>query len=77
MDPNARLTIEEALHHPWLMDEAMKETAECIMYPRDSGDAAEADAAEADVASTTKRSREDDDDEQQPAKRPGPSTEAT
>ncbi|XP_024295174.1 serine/threonine-protein kinase Chk2 isoform X1 [Oncorhynchus tshawytscha] len=81
VDPNARLTIEEALHHPWLMDEAMKETAECIMYPKDSGDAtaadATADSVDTTVASTTKRSREDDD-EQQPAKRrPGPSTEAT
>uniref|UniRef100_A0A8C8K070 non-specific serine/threonine protein kinase n=1 Tax=Oncorhynchus tshawytscha TaxID=74940 RepID=A0A8C8K070_ONCTS len=52
VDPNARLTIEEALHHPWLMDEAMKETAECIMYPKDSGDATAADAT-ADSVDTT------------------------
>ncbi|XP_020324229.1 serine/threonine-protein kinase Chk2-like [Oncorhynchus kisutch] len=50
VDPNARLTIEEALQHPWLMDEAMKETAEGIMYPKDPGDAdATADPGDADA----------------------------
>eukprot|EP00063_Salmo_salar_P052716 XP_014027551.1 PREDICTED: serine/threonine-protein kinase Chk2-like isoform X3 [Salmo salar] len=69
VDPNVRLTIEEALQHPWLMDEAMKETAEGIMYPKDSRDAdGTADSGDATVASTGKRSREDEE-EQQPTKR--------
>ncbi|XP_010875033.2 serine/threonine-protein kinase Chk2 [Esox lucius] len=64
VDPKARLTIEEALQHPWLMDDAMRKTAKSIMYPKVSGDA--------------KRSREDDDDnEQPPAKKPGTSKKAT
>ncbi|CAB1319429.1 unnamed protein product, partial [Coregonus sp. 'balchen'] len=78
VDPNARLTIEEALQHPWLMDEAMKETAEGIMYPKDSRDAdATADSGDFTAASTGKRSREDEDEQQPTKRRPGPSTEAT
>ena len=39
-------------HQSPSQDEAMKETAECIMYPKDSGDATAADAT-ADSVDTT------------------------
>ncbi|XP_071328417.1 serine/threonine-protein kinase Chk2 isoform X1 [Trachinotus anak] len=33
VDPNQRMTIEEALQHPWLQDHVMMETAHRLMYP--------------------------------------------
>ncbi|KAG9339588.1 hypothetical protein JZ751_023479 [Albula glossodonta] len=67
VDPKTRLTIEEALQHPWIQDEQMKDTAFKIMYPNGA-------PSEADQPSTSrKRPREDKDDEEQPGKRkPGP-----
>ncbi|TRY96707.1 hypothetical protein DNTS_005950 [Danionella cerebrum] len=33
VDPQNRLSIEEALEHPWLLDEIMRETAQQLMHP--------------------------------------------
>ncbi|MBN3275073.1 CHK2 kinase, partial [Polyodon spathula] len=33
VNPKERLTIEQALQHPWLQDELMRETAKKLMYP--------------------------------------------
>ncbi|XP_064209683.1 serine/threonine-protein kinase Chk2 isoform X1 [Anguilla rostrata] len=37
VDPKKRLTIEEALQHPWMQDEQMKATAFEVMYPDGGG----------------------------------------
>ncbi|XP_062398653.1 serine/threonine-protein kinase Chk2 [Sardina pilchardus] len=39
VNPTQRLTIEQALEHPWLQDDAMKNLANQIMYPEGAGDA--------------------------------------
>ncbi|KAJ8415296.1 hypothetical protein AAFF_G00422760 [Aldrovandia affinis] len=68
VDPKKRLTIEEALQHPWMQDKQMKTTAFKIMYP--GGQA----PSEGDTPSTS-RKRPLDDQEQPPGKRrPGPSS---
>ncbi|XP_036382584.1 serine/threonine-protein kinase Chk2 isoform X2 [Megalops cyprinoides] len=59
VDPKKRLTIEEALQHPWLQDEQMKATAFKVMYP---------DGAPSDVQPSTSHKRPLDKDEL-PAKR--------
>uniref|UniRef100_A0A3Q0QTN8 Checkpoint kinase 2 n=1 Tax=Amphilophus citrinellus TaxID=61819 RepID=A0A3Q0QTN8_AMPCI len=37
VDPTKRMTIEEALQHPWLQDKKMLETAHRLMYPSAEG----------------------------------------
>ncbi|XP_053277509.1 serine/threonine-protein kinase Chk2 [Pleuronectes platessa] len=65
VDPSDRMTIEEALSHPWLQDHVMMATAHRLMYP--AGDAA---AKEAESTSGRKRGREGDEDDEHPGKRP-------
>ncbi|XP_041832983.1 serine/threonine-protein kinase Chk2 isoform X2 [Melanotaenia boesemani] len=77
VDPTKRMTIEEALQHPWLQDQEMLRTAHRLMYPS-GGDAGpgpdpapvpmEAKPAAGETRGK-KRGREDEDDEAQPAKR--------
>ncbi|XP_028851689.1 serine/threonine-protein kinase Chk2 isoform X2 [Denticeps clupeoides] len=64
VDPMERLTVEQALAHPWLEDPGMRQRSYQIMYPHSS-------AALDDVQPSTshKRKREDEDTEEQPAKR--------
>ncbi|XP_074526827.1 serine/threonine-protein kinase Chk2 isoform X2 [Halichoeres trimaculatus] len=78
VDPSKRMTIEEALQHPWLQDDEMLKTAQSLMYPPDEASAAPAAPAavamEAESASGgkgRKRGREkgDEEGEGQPAKR--------
>lgn len=47
VDPTKRMTIEEALQHPWLQDDEMLRTAQTLMYPPDEGAAGDAAAADA------------------------------
>ncbi|KAJ8263395.1 hypothetical protein COCON_G00158520 [Conger conger] len=62
VDPKQRLTLEEALQHPWMQDEQMKATAFEVMYPDGEG-----------PRPSTSRKRPLEDQEEQPAKRrPGP-----
>ncbi|XP_061586129.1 serine/threonine-protein kinase Chk2 [Cololabis saira] len=72
VDPTKRVTIDDALQHPWLQDQEMLDTAHRLMYPTEA-DAADTPAAmEAESApgdTRRKREREDDDDETHPAKR--------
>nr|XP_020450903.1 serine/threonine-protein kinase Chk2-like isoform X2 [Monopterus albus]XP_020450904.1 serine/threonine-protein kinase Chk2-like isoform X2 [Monopterus albus]XP_020450905.1 serine/threonine-protein kinase Chk2-like isoform X2 [Monopterus albus] len=65
VDPSKRITIDEALQHPWLQDRAMMETAHTLMYP--PGDAAATMVA--GLATGRKRVRDGDEEEEQPAKR--------
>ncbi|XP_055367274.1 serine/threonine-protein kinase Chk2 isoform X2 [Betta splendens] len=69
VDPTKRMTIEEALQHPWLQDHDMMDTAHRLMYPSGDGPAV--------PMSSRKRGRGETDEEQHPAKRtqaspPGP-----
>uniref|UniRef100_A0A1A7XUX3 CHK2 checkpoint homolog n=2 Tax=Iconisemion striatum TaxID=60296 RepID=A0A1A7XUX3_9TELE len=64
VDPSKRMTISEALQHPWLKDQLMLETARRLMYP--SGGDAPLDAAppaaqgvESSAKMTRKRGRGD------------------
>ncbi|XP_060894185.1 serine/threonine-protein kinase Chk2 [Labrus mixtus] len=53
VDPCKRMTIEEALKHPWLQDTKMTELASTLMYPPAAAAAADdfnADAAAGDAA---------------------------
>ncbi|KAG7218327.1 hypothetical protein INR49_020467 [Caranx melampygus] len=79
VDPALRLTIDEALQHPWLQDPEMKKTAHRLMFPG-GGPAAQPAAQPAAVmeaesasgSSRRKRGREEEEeekDEQHPAKR--------
>ncbi|XP_042070975.1 serine/threonine-protein kinase Chk2 isoform X1 [Haplochromis burtoni] len=71
VDPMKRMSIEEALQHPWLQDQKMLETAHRLMYPSAEGGGAAA-AMEAESTSgrhLRKRGREGDGEEQHPAKR--------
>ncbi|XP_041792576.1 serine/threonine-protein kinase Chk2 [Chelmon rostratus] len=79
VDPSKRMTIEEALQHPWLQDQVMLETAHRLMYPS-ADDAAAAAAAMPEAGTATgpgsgptrrKRGRDEGDQEEegQPAKR--------
>uniref|UniRef100_A0A3P9IYR8 Serine/threonine-protein kinase Chk2 n=1 Tax=Oryzias latipes TaxID=8090 RepID=A0A3P9IYR8_ORYLA len=78
VDPKERMSIDEALQHPWLQDQEMLATAKRLMYPNDAThDPApvamvtptqqEALSASGDT-SHRKREREEDDEEH-PAKR--------
>ncbi|CAJ1069332.1 serine/threonine-protein kinase Chk2 [Xyrichtys novacula] len=48
VDPTKRMTIEEALQHPWLQDGEMLEMAHRLMYPTDEPSAGDAPVDEAD-----------------------------
>ncbi|KAJ8379413.1 hypothetical protein SKAU_G00001910 [Synaphobranchus kaupii] len=66
VDPKKRLTVEEALQHPWMQasDEQMKATAFEVMYPAGEGPR---------PSTSRKRPLEDKDEDEQPGKRrPGP-----
>ncbi|XP_034027313.1 serine/threonine-protein kinase Chk2 isoform X2 [Thalassophryne amazonica] len=70
VDPSKRMTINEALQHPWLQDSVMLQQANALMYP--SGDEAAAAAMEAGPVTIPVRKRgrsEGEDDDQLPAKR--------
>ncbi|XP_070690126.1 serine/threonine-protein kinase Chk2 isoform X2 [Pempheris klunzingeri] len=85
VDPSKRMTIEEALDHPWLQDRVMIETAHRLMYGADAAADAPAAAAAAPAAaapaamevglasgsSRRKRRRDegDEEEEENPAKR--------
>ncbi|XP_068999745.1 serine/threonine-protein kinase Chk2 isoform X2 [Embiotoca jacksoni] len=68
VDPTERMSIEEALQHPWLQDQRMLQTAHRLMDP--PGDAAAAMEVEsASGRSVRRKRRRDGDDEEHPAKR--------
>ncbi|XP_031735132.1 serine/threonine-protein kinase Chk2 [Anarrhichthys ocellatus] len=67
VDPRRRMTIEEALQHPWLQDGVMVQTAHRLMFPSD--DDAAAAVATPEAGSAARRKRERDGDEEHPAKR--------
>lgn len=81
VDPSKRMTIEEALQHPWLQDQEMIQTAHRLMYPSDAAAAAVApppgpspqqEAESSSVISKRKRRRDEgdkDEGEEHPAKR--------
>nr|XP_046242403.1 serine/threonine-protein kinase Chk2 isoform X1 [Scatophagus argus]XP_046242404.1 serine/threonine-protein kinase Chk2 isoform X1 [Scatophagus argus] len=69
VDPGKRMTIDEALQHPWLQDRVMLETADRLMYPSEDA-AAMQEAGSASRGSRRKRGRDDrDQEEEHPAKR--------
>nr|XP_023684717.1 serine/threonine-protein kinase Chk2 isoform X1 [Paramormyrops kingsleyae]XP_023684718.1 serine/threonine-protein kinase Chk2 isoform X1 [Paramormyrops kingsleyae]XP_023684719.1 serine/threonine-protein kinase Chk2 isoform X1 [Paramormyrops kingsleyae]XP_023684721.1 serine/threonine-protein kinase Chk2 isoform X1 [Paramormyrops kingsleyae] len=67
VDPKKRLTITEALQHPWMQDKAMKEIAISIMYPGETT---------SDVKPSTSRKRPLEDKDEFPAKRKQDSSSA-
>uniref|UniRef100_A0A1A8NJI7 CHK2 checkpoint homolog n=1 Tax=Nothobranchius rachovii TaxID=451742 RepID=A0A1A8NJI7_9TELE len=70
VDPSKRMTIREALQHPWLKDQLMLETARRLMYP--SGDAPPPAAQEVESSEKMTRKRGRGDGEElapPPAKR--------
>ncbi|KAM9394409.1 serine/threonine-protein kinase Chk2 isoform 2-T3 [Pholidichthys leucotaenia] len=75
VDPVKRMSIDEALQHPWLQDKEMKAAAHRLMYPPTEGGGAAAAApmeAEPEARKTSrKRGRQDGNhgDDQHPAKR--------
>ncbi|XP_076586719.1 serine/threonine-protein kinase Chk2 isoform X2 [Chaetodon auriga] len=75
VDPSQRMTIEEALQHPWLQDQLMLETAHRLMYPSADAAAAMPEAGSASGPglgpSRRKRGRDEGDreEEEHPAKR--------
>lgn len=85
VEPEQRLTIEQALEHPWLQDDEMKTLANQIMYPQEGTDDAEPQVppppppqpppppSPLQQPSTSRRRRqetaEEEKDQQQPTKR--------
>ncbi|XP_033474750.1 serine/threonine-protein kinase Chk2 [Epinephelus lanceolatus] len=79
VDPSKRMTIEEALQHPWLQDQEMIQTAHRLMYPSDAdavapppGPSHQQEAESASLISKRKRRRDEgdkDEGEEHPAKR--------
>ncbi|GLD71808.1 serine/threonine-protein kinase Chk2 isoform X2 [Lates japonicus] len=83
VDPSQRMSIEEALQHPWLQDRVMVETAHSLMFPAGYAAAAvapppdpsplqeaEQGAGPAPGSSRRKRGRDEgDEEEEHPAKR--------
>ncbi|KAK2838231.1 hypothetical protein Q5P01_015443 [Channa striata] len=69
VNPSQRMTIEEALEHPWLQDHQMVVTAHRLMFPR--GEPGGAVATEVAGSAARKRERDEGDDvvEEHPAKR--------
>ncbi|XP_037339034.2 serine/threonine-protein kinase Chk2 isoform X1 [Pungitius pungitius] len=61
VDPRRRMTIEEALQHPWLQDGEMLQTAHGLMFPSD-----DAAVATSEVESSARRKRGRDGDEEEP-----------
>ncbi|XP_029985673.1 serine/threonine-protein kinase Chk2 [Sphaeramia orbicularis] len=61
VDPTHRMSIQEALQHPWLQDPEMQNKAHKLMYP-DTAAAMEEAEPEASAASTRKRGRRADED---------------
>ncbi|XP_051806932.1 serine/threonine-protein kinase Chk2 isoform X2 [Acanthochromis polyacanthus] len=66
VDPSKRMSIEDALQHPWLQDQGMLKTAHRLMYPPVEGAAAAA-LMEAPSGGPSKRKRGDGDEEDQHA----------
>ncbi|KAM4746038.1 serine/threonine-protein kinase Chk2 isoform 1-T2 [Anableps anableps] len=73
VDPTQRMTVDEALQHPWLQDQQMLQTARRLMYPAGGDDApaaASMEAASSTGESSRKRGRGGEDEEHHhPAKR--------
>lgn len=74
VDPTKRMTIEEALDHPWLQDEEMRRTAHRLMNLTESTmtdpDPTRTTTSSESGPSLRKRSRPDEDDEsERPSKR--------
>ncbi|KAM4578593.1 serine/threonine-protein kinase Chk2 [Fundulus diaphanus] len=75
VDPAKRMTVDEALQHPWLQDQQMLKVAHRLMYPAGGEAAAASMEAESSTGdgSCRKRGRGDDDEEEEeeehPAKR--------
>ncbi|XP_026177571.1 serine/threonine-protein kinase Chk2 isoform X2 [Mastacembelus armatus] len=67
VDPSKRMTIDEALLHPWLQDHVMMETAHRLMYP--SGDVSAAVVRGSDTRRKRGRDEGDEEEEEHPAKR--------
>ncbi|KAM8885655.1 serine/threonine-protein kinase Chk2 isoform 2-T3 [Spinachia spinachia] len=61
VDPSRRMTIEEALQHPWLQDHAMVQTAHGLMFPSDH-----AAVAMSEAQSSVRRKRGRDGDKEEP-----------
>ncbi|XP_056275095.1 serine/threonine-protein kinase Chk2 isoform X1 [Pseudoliparis swirei] len=74
VDPSRRMTIQEALQHPWLQDGEMVQTAHRLMFP--SNDAAVATPQEAGSADRKKRRRDEEEEHQaKRSKAPPPAKE--
>ncbi|KAF6716944.1 Serine/threonine-protein kinase Chk2 [Oryzias melastigma] len=76
VDPKERMSIAEALQHPWLQDQEMLATAQRLMYPNDAAHHPAPVAMvtpaqqETESGDTTHRKRKRErDDEERPAKR--------
>ncbi|KAL7392578.1 hypothetical protein ABVT39_026598 [Epinephelus coioides] len=79
VDPSKRMTIEEALQHPWLQDQEMIQTAHRLMYPSDAaavapppGPSPQQEAESTSIISKRKRRRDEgdkDEGDEHPAKR--------
>ncbi|XP_029961463.1 serine/threonine-protein kinase Chk2 [Salarias fasciatus] len=65
VDPTRRMSIQEALDHPWLQDQEMRQTAHSLMFPN-----AASPSVAMEPGSSRKRGRDqDDEDDVRPAKR--------
>lgn len=66
VNPASRLTIDQALQHPWLQDQETIRTAHSLMYPDEGATAA---TEEAGTSGRKRRRDEDEETELNPAKR--------